>query len=342
MTVKNCFLSILNIFLAEMLSLALLSVFSLGYNYFGCIVGDPNNATDTKYISKQFYSTMKEGFSWFRFDKNGYNNIDDTDFSERPIDILLMGSSHMEAVQIAKTKNTGYLLNLKNPNMRTYNIGISGHFFPRCINNLKSAVNYYKPKHFVVMETFTVQVNIDEITAVLNGTFKRDKPRHDTSLAHFFKMIIPGPLLFKDSYSKWKKNSKLIKDKKENTNQILNPESEEYIDAMNKFFSFAKSSLPQNCKMIIFYHPSTNINSDGNYYEVTDKTALSIFENACRSNEIDFVNMSEDFADFYVTEHKLPHGFTNTAIGVGHLNKYGHALIAERLTKEISKYTKGL
>lgn len=338
MTVKNCFVSVFNIFLAGTLSLLLLSALCLGYNYTGCHVKNPNEATDYKWESRQYFSTMKEGFSWFKFDQNGYNNLDDTDFSEKPIDILLMGSSHMEAVQIAKTKNTGYLLNLKNPNIRTYNIGISGHSLAHCVNNLQNATEVFNPKKLVIIETSSVQLDKKEIETVLAGRFAKI-PSNDRGLIYLVQKKIPAVKSLYKAFTEWIDASRIRA--KTDVAGELNFRGE-YETAVNKFFSFAKSSLPQNCKMIIFYHPSTNINSDGNYYEATDKTALSIFENACRANGIDFVNMSEDFKDFYFAKHKLPHGFTNTAVGVGHLNKYGHALIAERLTNVISNYTKGL
>lgn len=50
---------------------------------------------------------MLEGMAWFRMDDNGFNNVDAEDGD---LDILLMGSSHMEAVQVDPTENTAYLL----------------------------------------------------------------------------------------------------------------------------------------------------------------------------------------------------------------------------------------
>lgn len=68
-------------------------------------------------------SNMKEGFSWIKTDANGYNNAS----IPENVDILLMGSSHMEAVQVSQSENTAALLNTMLPGMKTYNTGISGH-----------------------------------------------------------------------------------------------------------------------------------------------------------------------------------------------------------------------
>ena len=39
--------------------------------------------------------------------------------------------------------------------------------------------------------------------------------------------------------------------------------------------------------------------------------------------------------ELYKTRHILPYGFLNTKVGYGHLNRYGHEVIAKRLAKEI-------
>jgi hypothetical protein len=45
---------------------------------------------------------MTEGFSWLKMDDSGFNNVAFDDVGSEQPDILLMGSSHMEAVQVVK------------------------------------------------------------------------------------------------------------------------------------------------------------------------------------------------------------------------------------------------
>ena len=87
--------------------------------------------------------------------------------------------------------------------------------------------------------------------------------------------------------------------------------------------------------MIIFYHSKTQIDRDGNYLDPTDPDARAAFVAACKANNITFLDMTEPFERLYNEQHILAHGFANTAVGYGHLNKYGHAIIAEELAKEI-------
>ena len=108
--------------LATMLAILVLSGVCLLYDHSGIHVASKEGATDYVWEKKQYKATMREGYSWLSMDLNGYNNV--FDYSNSP-DILLMGSSHMEAVNVAKDKNVGYLVNQGIPEYRTYNIGIS-------------------------------------------------------------------------------------------------------------------------------------------------------------------------------------------------------------------------
>ena len=43
--------------------------------------------------------------------------------------------------------------------------------------------------------------------------------------------------------------------------------------------------------------------------------------------------MSVPFTESYRRKHVLPYGFLNSRIGTGHLNIYGHRIIADSLEK---------
>ena len=58
-------------------------------------------------------------------------------------------------------------------------------------------------------------------------------------------------------------------------------------------------------------------------------------QEVCEKNNIIFIDMSDDFLKMYEEENVLPNGFCNTAVGFGHLNKYGHTAIARRLAEVI-------
>jgi lysophospholipase L1-like esterase len=61
------------------------------------------------------------------------------------------------------------------------------------------------------------------------------------------------------------------------------------------------------------------------------------FEKACEDNDIIFVDMTDDFKQLYEEKNILPYGFINTKVGRGHLNKYGHMVIAKKLAQVIKE-----
>ena len=54
-------------------------------------------------------------------------------------------------------------------------------------------------------------------------------------------------------------------------------------------------------------------------------------------DNVGFVDMTDDFEKMFYEEHHLPHGFSTGQIGVGNINKYGHAVIAESLYRYINE-----
>jgi hypothetical protein len=111
---------------------------------------------------------------------------------------------------------------------------------------------------------------------------------------------------------------------------------------MEQMLDIMLSSASRICtdngiKLIIFYHPTLNIQKDGTVYERSDNDYLQVFQNICLNNDILFINMGNAFIKEYENNHVLPHGFSNTAVGRGHINKNGHRIIALELFRQINK-----
>ena len=146
------------------LAFSLLSVSSLFYKQTSPHVSPFANETYFRWEAGSFTSTMEEGFAWNKMDQNGFNNLQCFD----SIDILIMGSSHMEAVQISTEDNIASKLNELLP-FNTYSIGVSSHSFIHCVNNMKSAIEVFKPGKYVILETSNVSLSIGEMNDVING-----------------------------------------------------------------------------------------------------------------------------------------------------------------------------
>ena len=68
-----------------------------------------------------------------------------------------------------------------------------------------------------------------------------------------------------------------------------------------------------------------------------DDNEIALFSQLCEENDIIFVDVTPMFEKLYEEQHILAHGFTNTAVGVGHLNAYGHGAVAEAVAQAIKE-----
>jgi hypothetical protein len=89
--------------------------------------------------------------------------------------------------------------------------------------------------------------------------------------------------------------------------------------------------------VILVYCPNLPQPSKGKInLEDSEKDSVPAFKKVCDENNIDFIDMTQDLREFYITTHIFPRGFQNSIPYGGHINRYGHMLAA----KAIKKYLK--
>ena len=302
----------------------ILSGFTIIYCNSGIHITNTTGATDYKWEPRQLKTTMSEGFSWFRMDENGFNNAYP---SEEKITNLLIGSSHMEAINLSPKENAGYLLN-EMISGYTYNIGMSGHQIYNCVRNLSDAIDEYEPSGYVFLETDTIELDAESMKEVLNGTYPRI-PSYDTGIIYWLQKNVPAIKYLYNQVDVWRKSSG-------NSSVVEKESSDEYEEILRQFLTKAQLDASKTgAKLVIFYQPRTRIDDVGNFINITDQESLEIFKSICFENGILFVDMTDPFTKLYDEERILAHGFSNTAIGEGHLNKAGHKVVAEALAKAI-------
>lgn len=92
--------------LAGITAVASLSLLMCFYSITPVHIENPKGNTDYVWIPNSRWVQMTEGISWGRFDSNGFNNLNVVD---EP-DIVVLGSSHMEAKNVMQDQNAAYLL----------------------------------------------------------------------------------------------------------------------------------------------------------------------------------------------------------------------------------------
>lgn len=281
-------------------------------------------ATDYVWQSSKFYSRGTEGFAWGKTDENGFNNL--YTLEQGDIDVLMMGSSHMEAFNVAQDKNAAYVLNEKfrdaNIDFNVYNIGISGHTLARCLNNAENAVDEFKPNKYVIIETSSVRPDAEHIKAALENNLKPIESNNNGIIGKLQKL----PLL-RRLYAQTKS---AFGDENEKDN------SADVDEAFEKLLSRVNKKMQDSgIRLIIVYNCAVEIDEKGEALPQEDIESIQKFEKACERNNVIFVNMHRAFCDYYNDTNKLPRGFSNSRVGKGHLNQYGHEILADELFKVI-------
>lgn len=301
----------------------MLSLFALGYNYTGVHSTNPTGATDFVFQPYQLWTSFNEGFAWTRLDEDSFHNP--VGAKNQPVDILLMGSSQMFAVYVPAGQSTGERLNAMLPDLHTYNIGMAEHQFHTCVGNIASAVAQYHPARYVILETDSVSLSMDDMKNVLEGTYA-EIASQDSGMLYLLQRYVPAAKVIYRQLVSWLPAATTASMEEDNHT------SAEFHDVVNSYFAKAVEPVAASgARLIIFYHPGTEIDADGRIVFDTDPNALVAFREGCEENGILFVDMTEDFQTLFDQRHKLPYGFINSRVGKGHLNGYGHDIIAWRL-----------
>lgn len=315
--------TIKNIIVAGLISFLILNAFSFFYYNTPPRIEDKSGSVDYKWPANAFYSRGTEGNAYGKVNNDGFNNQIDYN-NDLNIDILLMGSSHLEGFNTAQKYNVANVLN-HNTDYLTYNIGISEHTLLNCIYDLESAINKYKPKKYVIIETMNVSFYEDEISKFVSGNGKLDS--FSSPMMDFLQNFKYLKLLF-TQYNNTKGHKTGLKNEGSINNEKI----------LNELFKEAKEVCDKNdVELVFLYHPTLSFDNEGNVNAVYNRKDMDIFKNACIENDIHFINMEDTFINAYKTNKVLPHGFNNTVPGSGHLNKYGHEMIAMEIKKFVEE-----
>ena len=294
----------------------------------GIHITNETGVTDYRWLSNSFTGTMIEGIAWHKTDRNGFYN--DNSAPDKNMNILLMGSSHMEGTNILYKQSAPRILS-DLTGLTVYNIGTSGHGLLINVKNLDNALSVMQPTDYVIIETVSTTFFEEDIEKCLSGEMD-SLPSYDSGLLFELQRFPYFKLLY-SQLRKWRSGNIASDD-----SASAQAPAEENI-SLSSYMDLA-SYIHEICdkhgvKPIIFYHPSLSLNPDGSATVYNDTDTASKMQEVCEKNNIIFIDMSDDFLKMYEEEKVLPNGFCNTAVGFGHLNKYGHRAIAERLAEVI-------
>ncbi len=328
---KKTLIWFIKLFISGITALAIVS--GLCFFYYNLPVHHTNKTGATDYLWDKNHISIRgtEGFAFTKTDEFGFVNTYPDKKDE--VDILLMGSSHTEGFNVNSDKNYAYLLNkeLKENgyDKYAYNIGTSAHEFIRCLKNLENAVETYTPSDCVVIETSNIVFDKKALEQLNNGTYPTLASYSSGLIYQLQKMDF-----FRLAYSQI---SSFVK--KDTTPPSKNNDTEN-IDEYQKLIETAienagKVGKDNNCRVIIMYCPDINIDYYGKVIEQPYSAEQEIFKAACEKYDVEFIDMFTEFEESYNQTRVMPHGFSNTTVGEGHINESGHRCIAKKLYSTI-------
>lgn len=330
--------TIIKVPLAGLTALAILCALMFGYNYIPLREKNPNKNTDYVWQANTPWVRATEGVSVGLIDSQGFNNkvvIDNPD-------VLVVGSSHAEAQNVMQDENFCSLLNDKfDGEYEAYNMSISGHNFYKATQYLPATLQVYsKVPKYIIIETDNTALSEQDVSKAINGEVEIT-PVNDTGVVAELQKLpylramyhqLTGGMLNMLLPEQNKKSTNII-----NTDNVTNVKviiDEAPYEQMFNYLQKLEQDFDTN--IIIMYHPFEKLNDDGSIsFGKEDYT--SVFAQYAEKHDITFVNMTDDFREMYESEHHVPHGFVTGKIGSGHLNKYGHAAIADRLYQTINE-----
>lgn len=321
--------------ISGVIALAILSLFCLVYYNPPISVPQKDGYTNSAFRPNSRWSSMVEGWGFGKTNDLGYIESDNS--APTSPDIIFMGSSHTEALQVSSSKNYVSLTETmlaedasQENNYSCLNIGVAGHVFGTHISNLPYLTDSFDGMKYVVIETSTFHYTAAQFQNMLDGQYHSDLAERGRlySLAQSVPYL---RLLFKQYSSLQKADSAETEDP-----TAFDPDA--YKTAFAALAeSIAETAKSRNFEIILLYHARPNMNGEGpTKYENTAEQ-LSIVKETCSESGIHFVDTSLLLADHYQKTQQHPYGFSNTTPGSGHLNEVGHQLIAQALYDYINQ-----
>lgn len=310
-------------------ALCILNIFCTWYYNPTAYDHDENRATDTIREAGAFTSRATEGSAWAVIDENGYNNTE-SQMSTDNIAVLMMGSSHTEALNVAQDESASYLLNdmlLDELGGNTYNIGISAHRFARNAANFERALDTFQPTDYVIVEAADIVLSEKELKRALNDSFSRQKATEIPVLPEWAYNQPLAKTIYNQLQSLIDATSA---DGAASSEAVSVPEG--YQDDLTTLITQMRETADNHgVQLIIYYHPHLVLQDDGTAITDEPEYAIVAFKGACDAAGVPFIDMGDAFLEEYYNSYTLPHGFSNTPAGSGHLNADGHRMIANTL-----------
>lgn len=332
------------IVLAGIVATAILSGLMCFYDLLPVREPNPKGNTDYVWPANAPWVKLTEGISWGRFDAAGYNNAQ---VVENP-DIIILGSSHMEATNVFTNQTVGARLGeMLDGRYSVYNMGIAAHDFIKICQYLPINLQLYeKTPKIVVLETMKVTVTEKDARQAMDPNVKGQESFATGIMGMLQKVPFFRCVYHQTQYGLldiFMNNRGTAAARAEDGDLAVEEDAAaETVDEQpyDQLFQYlGELEKEYGTQIVIFCHPRETLDeTEGVVYRPT--AALRAFAKYAEKYGIDFIDMTGAFEEMYRADRLLPHGFVTGEAGEGHLNADGHRAVAEELYRLVEKLEK--
>lgn len=329
---------IFKVVLSGLVALCILSAFSLVYYNGPPSIPQPELISKNRFIPNRLWCYMGEGFGYGVTDNLGYNNAYYNNCTDP--DVVVVGSSHMEAMHVPADSNCTDLMNkyfkeddIEGNDLKCFNIGRAGSFFDQSASYFETIAKHFDTAKYIVVETKSLGWTTEQLDGMLRQEY-RDQ-MISRSLAGNIAVAVPYLRIF----SKQIKELFPLETAGEPLPLSTDQDKEEYASKMNAVIEMMATQARENGKELIILHHNTYSYEDmENAKSDDDPEQMKVLEESCKKNSVVLVDVVDDFIAHYKDTYELAYGFANSKIGEGHLNKLGHQIIARELYEAINNH----
>lgn len=308
--------------LAAASTAAVLVLFVICCFYYNLPVHYTNEQGYTDYLwepDKQYYK-MTEGFGRGKTNNEGLMNTQD--YNGQRIGVLLIGSSQIEGQCVKQSETVVSYYNSIDGFNSAYSIGVSGHDFCRCVQNLDKSLERYRPEECAVIEISDIALSEEDIENALNNEI----PRLNSVENKYVIMLEKIPLL-RHAYNQLD-NALHKSDESVQEAEVQKTVNTEKLEELMQYISSLEEKY--DTRIIILYHQAPELVNEAQ--TVCEKEWSTV----CEKYQIEWLSVCDDFEQ--AEENGIYcYGFLNTLPQQGHLNKNGNKIIAERLYEAVNK-----
>ncbi len=291
-------------------------------------VSSPDDTTEYRYEPNRRYFRGTEGFGTGRINNEGFNNLRDYKQGDE-INVLLLGSSHMEGFCVPQADSAAAVLNrLFDGEKYVYNIGMAAHTFPYCAEHLERALSVYAPTDAVVIELAKLSYTPSELDAAADGTLP-EIGAHEGKIVTAAQKI-PYLRLFYTKYFQGGGDAA-------GEDNAAQPPTGDFEASLSRLLQkLGETGRAHGVDVILAYTPTVLPDEDGHIAVQEQPDERALYQRLCAENGIVFLDLTGRNIAAAEELGRLPFGFANTTPGTGHINRLGLRLFAEGLYEQLS------